>query len=185
MLAVMHHINRIFHSCRTILGKLVSRHLCLAGMMVALASLLVACEPVDLYNEYQPTCDQGWHRDSLLHFNVPVTPDGELYNLFLQIRHTVNYQYSDLWMEVVTHNPDSVLLSVDTVRLVLVDNRGIWRGDGAAYLYHLPWLYRQKMTFTQEGEYRFSLRHCMSDSVVAEITHVGLRISNSEWEKIN
>lgn len=153
------------------------------SLLLIVPLFMLACGSTDIYNEYRESGPEGWHRDSVLTFDVPVTDTLCSCTMFLQLRHTGSYPYTNLWVAVELMSPDSIVISRDTMELILIDEKGNWKGSGSGQLLHLPWPYQQKVVFARTGNYKLTLSHCMSDSVLPDITHAGLRITNQNGEE--
>lgn len=146
-------------------------------LLLLLPLLVVACNPNESYNAYQPVGKEGWHRDSMLTFSVPVSDTLSTCRVELQIRHTGSYPYDNLWVAVEMASPDSSNSLVDTLEVKLVDKNNNWIGAGSGHILHLTHLLRSDYRFNRSGTYTFTIRHCMDDTLLKELSHAGLRIA--------
>lgn len=138
--------------------------------------LVSSCSSNELFNEYRALNREGWHRDSVVHFQVPVGDSVSRFDLFLQVRHTGRLVHSNLWTVIGTYGPDSSWVSTDTVELKLADEWGNWLGAGSGPAIDLQALYRPNLLFQYPGTYRFVVQHVMRDTLVPDLTHIGFRI---------
>lgn len=145
--------------------------------------LLQSCNSADVFNEYHPVGAGGWNRDSLVCFTPAITDSVSPFTVFLHLRHTGRFALRDVWTAIEAYAPDSSLLWNDTVRIQLADNRGNWLGAGSGQLLDRETPCARSLSFNPPGTYRFVLRHCMTDTVLPEITHVGLRVSYQNGKK--
>jgi gliding motility-associated lipoprotein GldH len=178
--------------CSSSVGKAVSKnHRPQAGVFVsknhrpnAFRLLLVvpllfwSCSTTDFYNEYQPTGNEGWPRDSVLLFTVEAKDTLSVYDMYLQLRHSGRYRYQSIWMQVELTDPDSLLIARDTLGMHLADAEGNWLGAGSGVVFQLEKPYRMNSVFGRKGKYSFKISHCMNDTLLRGVTHAGLRISN-------
>ena len=87
------------------------------------------------YSEYRRIGSEGWRYADTLAF-TPVHADTVCRgSLVVALRHDESYPYDELWLEVMTENQDGdngnvARLCHDTLRIVLADRVGSWRGDG-------------------------------------------------------
>ena len=152
-------------------------------LLLPVLLLLHSCNSADVFNEYHPVANEGWNRDSLAEFSPAITDSVSPFSLFLHLRHTGRFALRDVWTAIEAYAPDSNLLWIDTVRIQLADNRGDWLGAGSGQLLDREMPYERSLRFAPPGTYRFVLRHCMTDTVLPGITHVGLRISYQNGKK--
>jgi gliding motility-associated lipoprotein GldH len=136
-----------------------------------------------LYNEYRALNRNGWHRDSIVQFQVLVEDSTSRFDLFLQTRYSGRLERSNLWMVIDTYGPDSSRVSTDTVEIKLADEWGNRRGTGSGPAIDVQALYRPNLVFQQPGTYRFVLQHIMRDPVVSQLTHIGFRIAYKNGKK--
>lgn len=155
----------------------------LQRLVWALLLLLVACSTADYYNEYRPTGQKGWHRDSVLTLSVEVTDTFSVCDMYLQLRHAGRYPYRNLWLEVSLSDSNRLVIYNDTVELLLAGADGNWLGAGSGQILHFDQPYRRGIVFGRPGIYQFKLRHCMDDILLKDVSHAGLRIAYQHGKK--
>lgn len=70
---------------------------------------------------------RGWAYDDALTF----TTDSAGGDLIVAIRHSVDYPYRNLWLEIARQGPDSGAAVIrDTIDMELADPFGLWHGNG-------------------------------------------------------
>ena len=97
-----------------------------------------------------------------------------LHNIYLQVRHTVDYPLSNLYMFVLLKGPSGQFVR-DTVNMVLAAPDGSWTGTGTGKLKELRLLYRQQIRFNEPGTYSIFMEQAMRRSELP-VTDVGVRI---------
>ena len=143
-----------------------------------LISILVSCDPSMVYEKYISTENGMWKWTDPGEFEVNMTDTTSFHNIYIQVRHTVDYPLSNLYMFVHVKGPAGQLLK-DTVNLVLATPDGSWTGRGAGHLRELSLLYRKHTQFRQTGIYTFTLEQGMRNPELP-VTEMGIRI-----ERIN
>lgn len=143
-----------------------------------LISLLVTCDPAMVYEQYISTENRMWKWDDPGVFEVSITDTTSFHNIYLQVRHTVDYPMSNLYLLVHVKGPSGQHLK-DTVNLVLATPDGRWTGRGTGNLRELSLLYRKHTQFKQPGIYTFTLEQGMRNPELP-VTDIGVRI-----ERIN
>ncbi len=79
------------------------------------------------FSSYQDIDPKGWAYDDALTF----TTDSVAGDLTVAIRHSVDYPYRNLWLEITRRGADSSARVIrDTIDMELADPFGLWRGNG-------------------------------------------------------
>jgi gliding motility-associated lipoprotein GldH len=137
--------------------------------------VLSSCGGNDVFYQYETVPANGWHQDTAIHFNVNITDTLSHYNVYVNVRNRGEYPHQNLWLFIEQQSPDSTLF-VDSINFYLADQRGKWLGSGVGSVYEMPVLYRQNIRFPDSGNYSFSFRQGMRDSVLTGLNDLGLRI---------
>lgn len=137
--------------------------------------VLGSCGGNDVFYQYETVPANGWHQDTAIHFNVNITDTLSHYNVYVNVRNRGEYPHQNLWLFIEQQSPDSTLF-VDSINFYLADQRGKWLGSGVGSVYEMPVLYRQNIQFPDSGNYSFSFRQGMRDSVLTGLNDLGLRI---------
>ena len=153
------------------------KHL-LQSLAILLIMLLASCDPDMMYDQYIKTEDGLWRWQDSKECCVEISDTVSLNNIYLQVRHTVEYPLSNLYMFVHIKGPSGQLLK-DTVNMVLASPDGKWTGSGSGNLRELRLLYRRNSRFSQSGTYTFTLEQGMRNPELP-VTDLGIRI-----ERIN
>ena len=147
------------------------------SLTLLLLIILTSCDPDMVYDQYSQTGDGMWRWQDAKEFNIEITDTISLNNIYLQVRHTVEYPLSNLYMFVHIKGPSGQLLK-DTVNLVIASPDGKWTGRGTGNLRELRLLYRKNSKFNQPGAYIFTLEQGMRNPELP-ITDLGIRIERS------
>jgi gliding motility-associated lipoprotein GldH len=150
---------------------MISPRCCFPVLMVLLVS---SCDPSMVYDSYMTTEDRVWRWDDVGVFDFEINDTVSLHNIYLQVRHTVDYPLSNLYMFVVLKGPSGQYLR-DTVNIVLAAPDGSWTGKGTGKLRELRLLYRDHIRFNEPGTYSISLEQAMRRSELP-VTDVGVRV---------
>lgn len=148
--------------------------------LLALFSLLVlfSCDADMVYHRFKKVEDGTWRWEDPLRFRVEISDTTTMHNIYLQVRHTVDYPLRNLYMFVQVEGPAGQQLK-DTVQMIIAEPDGTWKGQGAGRLKELRLLYRKGTIFGDTGTYIFTLEQGMRTPALP-VTDVGVRI-----ERIN
>ena len=145
---------------------------------IFLSVLLSACGPNYLYDETHLLPDEGWTYADTLDFSFSIEDTMALYNLYLEIEHTTNYSYQNLYSQIYTRFPSGERIS-QTISLELADNTGAWQGDCSkeTCLFLAP--IQMNAFFNEVGEYVFTLEQYMRESPVKNVRAVGMKLEDT------
>ena len=149
-----------------------------ASLFLWILLALFSCDRQRVFEEYRSFMDHTWDNHDILHFNVNISDTATAHNVYLSVRNTGEYEYSNLYLFVTTHSPSGLALR-DTVEIVLADDRGKWLGKGAASIYTLYIPYRENIRFPLRGIYQFDVEQAMWVEELKHITDIGLRIEKA------
>ncbi|MDX1542827.1 MAG: gliding motility lipoprotein GldH, partial [Christiangramia sp.] len=97
------------------------------SFMVSMIILLSSCDRKRVYDEYKPVI--GWHKDSLVSFELGTMDSSKVYDLFINIRNNNDYQYSNLFLITEIKFPQGKVIS-DTLEYEMTKPDGEWLGTG-------------------------------------------------------
>lgn len=144
-----------------------------------LSGVLSACQPGRVFEQNKAVPVQGWSYTDPLTFEVHIPDTTAAYHLFIQVRHTDAYAYSNLWLILETYLPDSSVFT-EKVQLVLAEPDGRWTGNCIDGICFNSILIKNLVRFPQAGLYRFKLEQDMRENPLPSILDIGLRIERSE-----
>ena len=145
------------------------------------AATLSGCQPGVVYHSYRDISSAGWSCNDTIMFRLPirdedkamariVPTENEHYLLEIGLRHTTEYPYRDIWIEIDMRGKS------DTLHVYLADTLGHWSGSGTTGTSFQ--LSARPIDYESTGsDTLISVRHLMSDSLLLGITHVGIKLS--------
>ena len=95
------------------------RNLALIGIIV----MFTSCNNSIVYEEYKSFENQKWIADSIVSFNYSINDTTSKNKIKIKLRHTVDYEFQNLFLFVKTE-------MMDTVELILANKEGMWLGNG-------------------------------------------------------
>ncbi|HXI00846.1 MAG TPA: gliding motility lipoprotein GldH [Sphingobacteriaceae bacterium] len=106
-------------------------------------------------------------------FQIEDTTPG--YNILINLRHTADYKYSNIFFLVHILSPDGKRSTErKEFRLALPDGEWLGKGSGNIYSYQLP--YKAGYRFNKKGRYVVILEQNMRNNPLREVTDAGLRL---------
>lgn len=98
-----------------------------------------------------------------------------LHNMFVNVRNSTSYQYSNLFLFLDIDFPDGKRVR-DTLECIIADRTGRWTGSGGGRIKSNQFLFRTDVWFPQQGIYRFTFQQAMRTPLLEGITDIGLAI---------
>jgi len=92
--------------------------------LICIIIMFSSCDNTAVFEEYKSFENQEWNTDSLVNFDYSITDTISTYKIILNLRHSVDYEYQNLFLFV------NYEASRDTIELLLADKSGKWLGSG-------------------------------------------------------
>lgn len=151
-----------------------------------LAATFASCDKDRVFDEYQSMPASGWHKDSIVDFDLPQLDSTKTYNLFVNVRDNNDYEFSNMFLIVSMEQPKG-LVKVDTLEYLMADPEGKLLGDGFSDVKESKLFYKEHFSFKPAGKYHVRIRQAVRKngkiSGVEElkgITDVGFRIESTK-----
>lgn len=141
-------------------------------------SFFLSCNTIDLYEKQVAIPGHKWHSSFKPSFTFTIKDTTTPYNIFLVLRHTEKYNYTNIYVNLYIKAPGSDSSIKIQRSLMLADNHG-WLGSGMDDIYE----HRIPLGETQllkAGTYTFTLEQIMREDPLEHILNVGLRIEKKE-----
>ena len=144
------------------------------SILFLLSLLLISCDPQMVFDQLKSTGNERWAWDEVRKFEIPMEDSAQLYNIYLNVRHTKEYPFENLYVFILLKSPDGSVLK-DTVDIPLANVRGKWLGDGFGNIKFVRKKYREGVRFGRKGIYSVELSQGMRVEEVP-VTDIGIRI---------
>ncbi len=143
----------------------------------------MSCDSNRVFDEYKSVPNK-WHKDEVISFDVN-TPDCiNSYNLFVNIRNTNSFKYSNLFLIVEMEFPHGKTIK-DTLEYRMADPTGKLLGTGLTDIKENKLWYKEQVVFKETGAYKVNIQHAMRENgkvngviELEGITDIGFRIEN-------
>ena len=147
------------------------------GLM--LTALLASCDSNVLYSEYERIDTDGWNASDAKTFIVEADDTASTYLCSIDLRNSINYQYSNIYFSIKTIYPDGSVAADTNIEFILAQPDGRWLGkqSGRYVDGRYPFCY---FHFPQNGLYMFYIQQAMRDTSLAGIKDLGLHIEKIE-----
>ncbi|WP_118193457.1 gliding motility lipoprotein GldH [Albibacterium indicum] len=139
---------------------------------------LIACKDQPLIDQNKNITERRWFREQEQYFTVKVDQPATSYDLFLNLRNSIDFQFSDLYLQIQQKNPDSSRFNY-SVKIKMTNGEGLWRGNGSGTIYSQQVRFLSDYQFPDSGTYIFSIKQNMRANPVEGIHDVGFRIAET------
>ena len=147
------------------------------SIILFLCLLLSSCQTGPFFEKNSIIPGQEWEEVFQPQFQVNIQDTTALYDVFLNIRHSPYYSYSNLFLSITeTAVVDSVETFGPLIEIQLADEDGRWTGKSAGNLYELTKLIEENRQFPDTGLYIFQIRHQMQEGALVGINDIGLKV---------
>tara|TARA_B100000427_G_C15049372_1_gene394853 strand:- start:10 stop:456 length:447 start_codon:yes stop_codon:yes gene_type:complete len=140
-----------------------------------LSIILISCDNT-IYENYYSFHNNGWHTDSAITLSYIILDTNKTYSLSLKIRHTVDYEFRNLFVFLEDRNKD-------TVEIILANKNGKWLGEGISDIREFEYVFDNQRSFIRQGGYSVKLEQAMrygeeaKREVLEHVLDIGLIVS--------
>lgn len=143
--------------------------------LTILSAVYYSCNPNTVFNQNVILPADGWFKNNAVAFNVTILDTLDTYEFGLNVRNSVNYRYSNLYIFLITEFPNGNI-SRDTIELNLADDEGKWLGKGWGDIKESNIVLKTGLAFPLNGNYRFLVQQAMRVDTLKGINDIGLSI---------
>ena len=148
-------------------------------VFICLIATFFACDRNVVYEKYMPIKSMEWAADSVLEFEFQIEDTTINHNLLFNIRNSVDYSYSNLWLFVSIVSPNGEEVS-DTIEFTLSDPLGKWLGKGYGKHRDMQFMYKRGVFFPHPGVYTLKVKQGMREKNLVGLRDIGFRVEKAE-----
>ena len=123
-------------------------------MLIGTIIMFISCDKSIVFEEYKSFENQNWNADSTVFFNYVVTDTTSKNIITIKFRHSVEYEFQNLFLFIKTD-------VMDTVELMLANKEGMWLGSGIGDVREFDFEYKNEKLFSAKGNYSFKIEQAM------------------------
>lgn len=141
--------------------------------------MLPGCRPGPEFQDHFTIPGNAWKSTFRPEFRFRIEDTAAAYQLFLIVRHTDDYRFQNIWLNLDSKGPGDSAYSLNRAELTLAAPNGRWlgRGLGAMYEQRVPVnTINNPAYFRRAGEYTIRLTHDMRQDPLTDIVTVGIRL---------
>jgi len=144
-------------------------------LLIISAFSIISCDKNSIYEKNKEIKNNNWNITDFKKFDVIIDDTLSLHKFYINIRHTGDYKYSNIYIFITTSFPDNSIIR-DTAQIILADKDGRWLGTGLGNIKDNRILFKKGIRFPQKGIYSFTIEQGMRDQNLEGIADIGIRI---------
>lgn len=134
-----------------------------------------ACHHNAIFDQNIPIKNRSWSHDQRQQFTVHVSDSTVNYNIYINLRHSNEYDYSNLYL-LMSEKGNKLQDTTYRKEIKLAEPDGRWIGKSAASLYEIEYLAKENYTFPDTGKYTFTLEQNMRENPLKNIVDIGIKV---------
>lgn len=140
--------------------------------------LMLSCHQLGTLGIYERDIEvpgNSWYYNFHPSFSVTIADTSVRYNIYVILRHTNAYRYSNIWLLISSRGPGEAART-QRVELPLADREGNWLGTGMDDIFFHRIMIHQDFRFPRPGTYGYSLEQNMRQNPLSQVLSVGIRV---------
>ena len=137
--------------------------------------LLFSCADKTIYSHSVIFENGIWKNQDPAIFNFSIDENSEKYNIFLDIDHSSDYSFENLYLRIKTQFPDKTT-ALDTLSIEMIDNKGGWIGDCGNDNCDLTVFLQEKTMFKSAGDHQISIEQFTRQNDLTGISSLAFRV---------
>ena len=149
-------------------------------LLVLFGNLMVlfACNENYYFQEEVAIPEGNWSYENPVDFSVNIEDTAAIYNLFLEIEHTLEYPRQNIYLQIHTSFPSGEKLK-EQLSIDLANKAGVWYGDCSSKSCRLVIPIQEGAYFNQPGEYQFQIEQFTRINPLPGISNISLAIEDT------
>jgi gliding motility-associated lipoprotein GldH len=148
-------------------------------LVLCFAWVLNSCDSNRVYEENFSVENNVWNYEDVKTFSFDITDTLSPLDLYVNIRTTSDYQYSNLYVYLYSAYPNGYS-DKDTLEFILAEQDGKWLGESSGTVIENQILISRGGRFPYSGKYTFKIQHAMREKDLPEIIDIGFRVALME-----
>lgn len=121
----------------------------------------------------------NWSYINKVKIPVHIDEENAKYSIFVNLRHTSDYKYANIFLLVHRLGPDGKRVT-ERQEFKLANPDGEWLGSGSGNLFSYQLPFKENFKFPKKGKYIFEIEQNMRDNPLKEVIDVGLRVEKDK-----
>jgi len=145
------------------------------SLLIVIFLGLGACTDNAITDQNTAIKNRTWLYEQKPLYSVHITNKDIPYHLYLNIRNSIEYPFSNIFILVHQQNPNKTKTTY-RVEVKLANTEGLWKGNSAGSIFSHQVRFLKNYQFPDTGKYNFQLEQNMRINGIQGISDVGLRV---------
>jgi gliding motility-associated lipoprotein GldH len=148
---------------------------------VLVAIVLLGCDSNRVFEKNLDFKDRMWKIAEPAEFSFQISDTSKKYNLLIDVRNSIEYPYSRLFVNYNLKGSDSITLSKELIAVYLFDQKTgkPFGTSGIGDIYDHQFSILKNYTFKKPGDYKMNFQQFMRMDTIPGILAVGLRVERA------
>jgi gliding motility-associated lipoprotein GldH len=140
---------------------------------------LFSCTNNKVFEKSVKFDNYDWNMDKTVSFDVAIEDTAATYNVYIPVRHTDNFPYDALLINVTYTSPTGEG-HTKNYKLAFRNAEGKFIGDGSGDIWDEKPVIMEKAKFNAKGTYKFEIINDMPTTPTQGIMELGLRVEKNK-----
>jgi gliding motility-associated lipoprotein GldH len=152
--------------------------LCAAALVILITGGCMQQDANTLVDTNIEVADLTWPYVNKVIVNFKVDDPEAPYNMYLNLRISPDYKYSNIFVLVHITSPDHKTVT-NRYEVTLAKPSGEWLGSGSGNLFNYQVLLQKQHQFKLKGVYKVAIEQNMRDNPLLQVSDVGLKVEKA------
>ena len=144
----------------------------LSGIVFFIVIALSACKQNHYFSEYKPVDINSWKSADTLLYVLDIDDSKALYDIAISVRHQKNYEFSNLWLNIIDNYSNINTTFRLEVPLFKKDGKPYGRVSGSLCTQNMP--FQKNIKFPKSGKYKIKVVQLMRKDPLDGISDIGV-----------
>jgi len=137
-----------------------------------------SCRQIEVFEKNTPIPGYKWSNNFAATGTFEIKDTLSSYNVYIIIRHTDQYEFNNIWMNVGLQSPGDSLF-FQKVDLSLGSDATGWEGTGSNDIWEVRKPLALNKRFKKNGDYQFKIFNIMRVDPLPHVMSVGMRVEKA------
>ena len=140
---------------------------------------LASCGSSTFYEKNYDFIDGVWKHDNPSSFDFTISDNNSRYDLLLDIEHSSNFPFENLYLKINTKFPDQSTVS-DTLSIEMINRQGAWIGKCTGENCRLRVVLQEQIKFKNSGDHSIMFEQFTREDNLQGVNSIGLKLLSSK-----
>jgi gliding motility-associated lipoprotein GldH len=144
----------------------------LSCIILFAVTVLIACKQDHYFSEYKSVDIKSWKSTDTLFYVLDIEDSKALYDIAVSVRHQKNYEFSNLWLNIIDNYSNLKTAFRLEVPLFKKDGNPFGKVSGSLCTQNMP--FQKNIKFPKPGKYKIRIVQLMRKDPLDGISDIGI-----------